>query len=67
MAEITGEDIPEEEMKDTNQKLLAAAGAGRTQKKEPPVKDPVLQTSPEDTAAALNSVASLFSSVSSVI
>jgi flagellum-specific ATP synthase len=63
MAEITGIDIPEEEMKDTNQKLLAAAGAGRAQKTEKTVKDPILQTSPEDTAAALNSVASLFSSI----
>jgi flagellum-specific ATP synthase len=67
MAGITGVDIPEEEMNDKNMKLSASAAGGRVRQKEKPVKEAVIQTSPEDTAAALNSVASLFSSISSVI
>jgi flagellum-specific ATP synthase len=58
MSEITGIEIPEEEMKDTNAKLIQ----NRAVRKEKEVKAerPV---SVEDNAMALNSVASLFSSL----
>ncbi|MDR0322879.1 MAG: FliI/YscN family ATPase [Treponema sp.] len=61
MAEITGIDIPEEEMADNNEKLIAASA--RVIKKEKPLKAEVKPLQTEETSAALNSVASLFSSV----
>ena len=60
MSEITGVEIPEEEMKDNNMKLLSTAGKMKNafkQKKE--ITAPPLGNN----AAALNSVASLFSSL----
>jgi flagellum-specific ATP synthase len=61
MSEITGVDIPEEEMADTNEKLLASAG--RVLRRERPQKTAAVQSPSADSAMALNSVASLFSSL----
>jgi flagellum-specific ATP synthase len=61
MSEITGVNIPEEEMTDKNIKLITAAGnTKRTEKKQ---KETAVSSSSENTAMALNSVASLFSSL----
>ncbi|MCL1960044.1 MAG: FliI/YscN family ATPase [Spirochaetes bacterium] len=62
MSEITGVDIPEEEMADDNEKLLAAAG-GVLRKVRPQRTAAIPQPSVADSAMALNSVASLFSSL----
>jgi flagellum-specific ATP synthase len=59
MSYITGIDIPVEEMSDSNEKLLS--NAGRALKKEKPVIDARKTVSPD--TMALNSVASLFSSL----
>jgi flagellum-specific ATP synthase len=61
MSEITGVDIPEEEMTDNNEKLLALAG--RVLHREKPRKTASVQAPAADSAMALNSVASLFSSL----
>jgi flagellum-specific ATP synthase len=63
MSEITGVDIPEEEMADNNEKLLAAAG-GVLRKVRPQRTVVAAQPPAADSAMALNSVASLFSSLS---
>jgi len=60
MSEITGVDIPPEEMTDTNQKLAAAEGRFRQKEKAPKETGRVVS---DDSAMALNSVASLFSSM----
>ncbi|MDR2953171.1 MAG: hypothetical protein LBU82_08015, partial [Treponema sp.] len=64
MSEITGVDIPQEEMVDTNEKLLAAAGGVLRSVK--PQKTEAARLPAEDSAMALNSVASLFSSLPAV-
>jgi flagellum-specific ATP synthase len=61
MSYITGVDIPEEEMTDNNEKLPASAE--RTSKKEKSVKDTQRPAPVDNNAMALNSVASLFSSM----
>ena len=58
MSEITGIEIPEEEMKDTNAKLIQNRAVRK--EKETKVERPV---GVEDNAMALNSVAALFSSL----
>jgi flagellum-specific ATP synthase len=61
MSEITGVEIPPEEMTDTNLKLAANKdGFSRTEKKPQEEKK---SASVEDTAMAINSVAALFSSM----
>lgn len=60
MSEITGIDIPPEEMTDTNEKLLARAAA-KMPRREKKLKEGVIPAPVEDTAMALQSVASLFS------
>jgi flagellum-specific ATP synthase len=63
MSEITGFDIPEEEMTDNNVKLSASPGfSSRVSKRERMETDKTVPV--EDTAMALNSVAALFSSFS---
>ncbi|MDR3020600.1 MAG: FliI/YscN family ATPase [Treponema sp.] len=63
MSEITGIDIPKEEMTDSNIKLSVAAGfSSRVSRKEKTETDKTVPV--EDTAMALNSVAALFSSLS---
>jgi flagellum-specific ATP synthase len=61
MSYIAGVEIPEEEMTDNNEKLLASAN--RTSKKEKSVKDTQRAIPVDNNAMALNSVASLFSSM----
>ncbi|MDR2597422.1 MAG: FliI/YscN family ATPase [Treponema sp.] len=62
MSEITGVDIPEEEMADNNEKLLTAAG-GVIKKIKPQKTTAAEQLPAADSVMALNSVASLFSSL----
>jgi flagellum-specific ATP synthase len=59
MSEITGIEIPADEMSDNNVKLAAA---GRSASKEKPAREEK-KTPVEDTKMALNSVAALFSSM----
>jgi flagellum-specific ATP synthase len=61
MSYIAGVEIPEEEMTDNNEKLLAAAD--RASKREKPLRDTKRQAPADNNAMALNSVASLFSSM----
>lgn len=63
MSQITGIEIPEEEMADNNEKLLASAGRVKRQELKPKViEKPALASNP---SMELNSVASLFSSMPS--
>jgi len=59
MSEITGVEIPEEEMTDTNAKLVQ----NRAVRKVKEVKEERRPAGVDDNAMALNSVASLFSSL----
>ena len=59
MSEITGVEIPSEEMTDTNMKLASAISSRREKQTQESAKT----TSVEDTKMALNSVAALFSSM----
>jgi hypothetical protein len=61
MSYIAGVEIPEEEMADNNEKLLA--NAGRISRKEKSVKETQRAIPADNNAMALNSVASLFSSM----
>ena len=61
MSEITGVEIPPEEMTDTNQKLLSSAA--RFEKTDKSEKEKQPSAPVEDTAMALNRVASLFASM----
>ena len=61
MSAITGINIPPEERKDTNIKLAASSQSAQKEKIQ---QETVKPLSPENTAMALNSVASLFSSIS---
>ncbi|MCL2800730.1 MAG: FliI/YscN family ATPase [Treponema sp.] len=61
MSEITGIDIPEDEMIDNNEKLASAVRSRPVQKVKEKNEIPAVPV--EDTAKALNSVASLFSSM----
>jgi len=60
MAEITGIAIPPEEMADTNIKLVSS---GTKERKEKETREKAAAAPVEDAAMALNSVASLFSSL----
>jgi len=62
ISEISGIEIPQEEMADTNEKLALAAAA-RAAKKEKPLQENHKTVPAEDSAKALNSVAALFSSM----
>ncbi|MCL2763758.1 MAG: FliI/YscN family ATPase [Treponema sp.] len=62
MSEIANIEIPEEEMLDTNMKLAEAARERKEQRAKP-VQEKARAAPMEDTAKALNSVASLFSSL----
>ncbi|MDR1839362.1 MAG: FliI/YscN family ATPase [Treponema sp.] len=62
MSNISGIEIPEEEMTDDNAKLASAA-ANRVPRREKTAKQTVNAYPVEDTARALNSVAALFSSM----
>jgi len=59
MSEITGVEIPEDEMADTNAKLVQ----NRAVRKVKETKEERMPVSVDDNAMALNSVASLFSSL----
>jgi flagellum-specific ATP synthase len=59
MSEITRIEIPEEEMTDTNPRISSV----KKIPKEKPIAEPVRPPAVEDAAMALNSVASLFSSM----
>ena len=61
MAEITGIEIPPEEMTDNSAKPVLSSGKRKSIEKE--IKEEKSSKSMEDTAQALNSVASLFSSL----
>jgi flagellum-specific ATP synthase len=61
MSEITGVDIPQEEMADTNEKLIAAAGGALRRVKLQ--KTEAARLPVEDSAMALNTIESLFSSL----
>jgi flagellum-specific ATP synthase len=61
MSEIAGIEIPEEEMIDTNEKISQKS----TVRKEKIIKEPVKPASFADPSGALNSVASLFSTLPS--
>jgi len=63
MSEITGVDIPEEEMADSNEKLLAAAG-GALRRVKP--QRTAVQLPAANSAMTVDSVASLFSSLPAV-
>jgi len=63
MSEITGIDIPEEEMTDNNANLLTQES--RVSRRKKPQAEDRRAVSVEDTAMALNSVAALFSSLPS--
>ena len=60
MSEITGIQIPPEEMTDKNAKLFAGGASAQAKKEKKQAQN---TTSAQDTAKALNSVAALFSSM----
>jgi hypothetical protein len=62
MSEISGIDIPPDEMLDNNEKLKEAVS--HTSKKEETKKETVNAAPVEDVTKSLNSIAALFSSTS---